>query len=76
MLKPTTKCRPGRHGEMSTTRGDELAYHLNEAARLSRLSRASLYKLLASGELKSIKVAGRRLIPADALRSLLQPEVA
>jgi hypothetical protein len=48
-----------------------LAYRVNDAVKISGLSRSSIYKLIAEGELRSILVAGRRLIPADALRSLL-----
>jgi hypothetical protein len=50
-----------------------LAYRLNDAAAISGLGRSSLYKLMNSGQLRSVLVAGRRLIPADALRDLLRP---
>jgi excisionase family DNA binding protein len=40
--------------------------------RISGLSRSSLYVLIAEQKLKSIKVGGRRLIPAAALRDLLE----
>jgi excisionase family DNA binding protein len=49
-----------------------LAYRVNYAVRISGLSRPSLYALIAEQKLKSIKVGGRRLIPAAALRDLLQ----
>jgi hypothetical protein len=49
-----------------------LAYRINDAVRISGLSRSSLYVLIAKNKLKAIKVSGRRLIPADALRDLLQ----
>jgi hypothetical protein len=48
-----------------------LAYRINDAVKLSGLSRSSIYKLIGEGKLRSVLVAGRRLIPADALRSLL-----
>jgi excisionase family DNA binding protein len=48
-----------------------LAYRVNDAVKVSGLSRNSIYKLIAKGELRSVLVAGRRLIPADALRELL-----
>jgi excisionase family DNA binding protein len=48
-----------------------LAYRVNDAVKISGLSRSSIYKLIAEGELRSVVVAGRRLIPADALRDLL-----
>jgi hypothetical protein len=49
-----------------------LAYTVNDAVKVSCLSRSSLYNLIGEGKLRSIVVAGRRLIPADALRQLLQ----
>jgi excisionase family DNA binding protein len=49
-----------------------LAYRVNDAAKVTGLSRSSLYNLIAEKKLRSIVVAGRRLIPADALRELLQ----
>jgi excisionase family DNA binding protein len=51
---------------------EPLAYTINDATKVSGLGRSSIYKLIGSGELRSIVVAGRRLIPADALRELLQ----
>jgi excisionase family DNA binding protein len=49
-----------------------LAYRINDAVRVSGLSRSSLYELIAQKKLRSVMVAGRRLIPASALRELLQ----
>jgi hypothetical protein len=48
-----------------------LAYRVNAAARVSGLCRATLYNKIRSGELRSVMVAGRRLIPAPALRDFL-----
>jgi excisionase family DNA binding protein len=49
-----------------------LAYRIKDAARVAGLSRSSLYSLIGEGKLRSVRVAGRRLIPADALRDLLR----
>jgi excisionase family DNA binding protein len=49
-----------------------LAYRVNDAAKVAGLSRSSLYELIGEGKLRSVLVAGRRLIPADALRDLLR----
>jgi hypothetical protein len=49
-----------------------LAYRVNDAIKVSGLSRTSIYKLIGEGKLRSVLVAGRRLIPADALRDLLR----
>lgn len=47
-----------------------LAYRVNDASRVSGLG--TIYKLIGEGKLCSVLVAGRRLIPADALRDLLR----
>jgi hypothetical protein len=53
-----------------------LAYRVNDAVRVAGLSRSSLYNLIGEGKLRSVLVAGRRLIPADALRDLVRGERA
>ena len=40
---------------------------VEDAAEALGLSRASLYKELASGRLRSVRIARRRLVPASAL---------
>jgi len=49
-----------------------LAYRVNDASRVSGLGGSTIYKLIGEGKLCSVLVAGRRLIPADALRNLLR----
>lgn len=49
-----------------------LAYSVAEAAAVIDISRSKLYELLGSGELQSIKIAGRRLIRHSDLLSLLK----
>jgi excisionase family DNA binding protein len=49
-----------------------IAYSVAEAAIVSNLSRSKLYELIGSGELKSIKISGRRLIRHHDLLDLLQ----
>jgi hypothetical protein len=49
-----------------------LAYRVNDAIKVSGLSRTSIYKLIGEGKLRSVLVVGRRLIPADALRELVR----
>ena len=58
--------------ETMTHRPDEKrAYRINEAVAAYRLSRSTLYKLIAAGTLRTVKIGGRRLIPRDALEALL-----
>jgi excisionase family DNA binding protein len=51
--------------------GVRRAYQINEAADAYRLSRSTLYKLIAAGALRSVKVGGRRLIPVEAMEALI-----
>ena len=56
----------------NTPSGGPLAYSINEASRATSLGRTRLYQLIASGELKAIKIGNRTLIPAHALHKLLE----
>ena len=60
-----------RKGSVPLPPDTALAYRVNDAARVAGLSRSSLYTLMGEGKLRSVLIAGRRLIPADALRDLL-----
>lgn len=48
-----------------------LSYTLHDASAVTGISRASLYRLMKAGELDSVRVAGRRLIPSSALVALI-----
>ena len=43
---------------------------INEAVAAYRLSRSTIYKLIATGTLRTVKIGGRRLVPRDALEAL------
>lgn len=43
---------------------------VNNAVKVSDLSRSSIYREMADGRLKSKKVRGRRLVDFDSLMSL------
>ncbi len=47
-----------------------LGYTLTEAHEASRLSKTTLKKMIRTGELRSVLVGGRRLIPVEALAAL------
>lgn len=51
--------------------GHRLSYSPAEAAGLLGVSRSTVNRLIACGELKSIRALGRRLIPAQSLEDLL-----
>jgi excisionase family DNA binding protein len=48
-----------------------LVYSIQEAAQATGLSRATLYRLISDGRLKTVKVGARRLVPVAALTALL-----
>lgn len=47
---------------------ERLAYHVAEVAVALGLSRAQTYVMVGSGEIPSVRLGGRILVPADALR--------
>jgi excisionase family DNA binding protein len=51
------------------------ALSIKEAAKSSGLSRATLYRLIQSGKLATIKIGARRLVPVGAIDSLLSGDV-
>jgi excisionase family DNA binding protein len=44
-----------------------LMYRVDEAAAALRLSRSSVYELIRSGQLRTVKQGRRRLVPVTAL---------
>ena len=48
-----------------------LTHTLNDAARITGLSRSTLYRHAAAGRLRLVKVGGRTLVDADSLRALV-----
>ncbi len=59
----------------STHDFEPIALRINDAARVAGLGRTSLYELIKQGRLRTIKIAGRRLVPIAALRELIDPSV-
>ena len=54
---------------------ERIAYSVADAATVSGLSRSRLYELFKTGELRSRKIAGRRLVMRADLLALLNPRV-
>ena len=50
---------------------DRAAYSLGEVAGLTGLSVSGLYLLINRGQLRSVRVGGRRLVRREALEELL-----
>jgi predicted DNA-binding transcriptional regulator AlpA len=51
---------------------EKLAYTVPEFVRAFGISRTSVYELMKTGELATVKVAGRRLIPRLSAMRLLE----
>ena len=49
----------------------ELVLTVDEAAQRLRVSRWTLYNLIRSNQLRTVKIGRRRLIPVDALAEYL-----
>lgn len=58
---------------MASRHVEKLAYRLPEAASALGVSRSSVYRLIASGELRAAKVGGSTVIPKYELEALLAP---
>lgn len=50
---------------------EKLAYSIKEVCQATSLSRSSVYNHIASGRLRAVRIAGRRVVPAEALLALL-----
>jgi len=50
---------------------DALLYPIAEAAALLGISRSNLYCLMRAGEVRSVRIGSRRLIPRTALESFV-----
>jgi excisionase family DNA binding protein len=51
---------------------DVTLFTIDETAAQLRVSRWSVYNLIRSGQLQTIKIGRRRLVPLDALTECLQ----
>ncbi|MAK83978.1 helix-turn-helix domain-containing protein [Phenylobacterium sp.] len=51
---------------------DRITYRVNEVLAMTGLSRSTLYRLVARGELPLVKVCGRTLIARDDLEAMLR----
>ncbi len=56
-------------------RNQKIAYGVEEARQcLGGISKVTLYKLIASGELKSFQIGKRRLISHNAIRNFVREQ--
>ena len=52
----------------------KIAYSIKEACRASSLGRTTLYGHIQAGRLRSVRIGGRVVIPAEALQALIAGE--
>ena len=71
-IASTGLSRTERVGSASRVRSDPLAVSILEAARLTSLCRSTIYELLKSGKLRSIKVGGRHLVDYGSIKELMR----
>jgi excisionase family DNA binding protein len=71
---PTPKPKPAKANQPSPS-GRPDAWRVNDALRQLSISRATLYKMANSGEIRLAKIGGRTLVPDFEIRRLLE-EVA
>lgn len=55
---------------------DRIAISVEEAARMVGLSRAAFYPIVMAGDVPSVKVGARRLVPMNALREWMDRQLA
>ncbi|RWO35681.1 MAG: DNA-binding protein [Mesorhizobium sp.] len=51
---------------------EPISYSVAEACRISSLGRSNLYRFIREGKLEARKLGGRTLVPATALRRLIE----
>jgi len=64
--------QPGGGATEAVARAVKLLVTVEEAAGALSLSRTFVYGLLASGQIFSIKIGGRRLVPVAALHEFVE----
>lgn len=62
--------------EIPPAANSQVAYTVPDLLRVLQISRPTLYKMMTSGELKSRKVGGRRLVSHEQLVCFLNQEAA
>ena len=56
---------------MSAANDNKLAYSIPEAAKALGISKTTIWRLIAAGDLSTFKIGCRTLIRSDALRGLV-----
>ena len=61
---------------MTTTTAEPLLLTVPESAKLLNISRVTVFKLLRSGRLASLKIGAKRMIPRQELDRFIERETA
>ena len=64
------------HMEANTDTSRRLAYPIHESAHLLGISPRGVYRLIESGDLRTVTLGRRRLVPADELARITRPAEA
>lgn len=59
-----------------TPEPERMAYSVKEFCRCAGIGRKLFYKLVATGEIATIKAGTRRLVPVESVKRWLAPTVA
>lgn len=51
---------------------ERLAFRIDDVTEITGLSRATIYRLIAAGKLRTTKIGGCRVVPASSLRTLIE----
>jgi excisionase family DNA binding protein len=54
----------------------QLVASVGDAAKMLGLSRSTIYRLIALGRLKTVKIGSRRIVPMGAIHALLSEDGA
>ncbi len=57
-----------------TKQSEKLALSIREACVATSLGRTTLYSHIASGRLRVVRIGGRTVVPAEALRAFINGE--
>ena len=70
----SARAKRGPKTQSNKPESPKLWYSIKEACQASTLGRTTLYNHMAAGRLRTVRVGGRTIIPAEALHALLAGE--
>ncbi len=60
----------------SHTTSQPLTLRINDAAKALGIGRSSIYRLINQGKLRTVKIAGRTLVPATEVHRIVDRAIA